>query len=84
VDDHDVAPEEATDVAAVRLVRGLRFDAVVSAHVDDPAAAADVAAAVGQLAAAAAGDDDVQFALGTVEDHELQWYAAQEIAFLLE
>jgi hypothetical protein len=84
VDDHDVAPEEATDVAAVRLVRGLRFDAVVSAHVDDPAAAADVAAAVGQLAAAAAGDDDAQFALGTVEDHELQWYAAQEIAFLLE
>ena len=39
---------------------------------------------VGQLAAAAAGDDDAQFALGTVEDHELQWYAAQEIAFLLE
>lgn len=84
VDDHDVVPDVATDLAAVRLVRGLRFDAVVSAHADDPAAAVDIAAAVAQLEAAAAGDDDAQFALGTAEDHELQWYAAQEIAFLLE
>ena len=28
-------------------------------------------------------DDDVQFAVDGLDDHELQWYAVQEIAFLL-
>ena len=33
--------------------------------------------------AATVDDDDVQFAIGGLDDHELQWYAVQEIAFLL-
>ena len=34
--------------------------------------------------AADLGDPDAEFALGEVEDHELAWYAPQEIPFLLE
>jgi hypothetical protein len=44
---------------------------------------ADVAAARGMVDAADLGDDDAQFAIEGLEDHELQWYAVQEIAFLL-
>jgi hypothetical protein len=35
------------------------------------------------LAAADLGDDDAQFTIEGLDDHELQWYAVQEIAFLL-
>ena len=34
--------------------------------------------------AADAGDEDAQFLVDGVEDHELGWYAAQEIGPLVE
>ena len=34
--------------------------------------------------AADLGDADAEFVLGDAEDHELAWYAAQELPFLLE
>ncbi len=83
VADGAVAFDSGDDPAAVRVVDAVRFDQVVSAHVDDPSAAADVAAAGAQVEAADLGDDDAQFAIEGLEDHELQWYAVQEIAFLL-
>jgi len=56
---------------------------VVSAHVDDPLAAAEIASAVAALPAADQGDDDAQFAVDGAEGHELLWYASQELRFLI-
>lgn len=83
VADGAVVFEQGDDPAAVRVTEAVHFDQVVSAHVDDPSAAADVAAARVLVDAADLGDDDAQFAIEGLEDHELQWYAVQEIGFLL-
>ncbi|HYA51658.1 MAG TPA: hypothetical protein VEG33_10850, partial [Streptosporangiaceae bacterium] len=58
------------------------MDQVVSAHVDDLLAAADIAGAAAALPAADKGDDDAQFAVDGAEGHELLWYASQELGFL--
>jgi len=52
---------------------------VVSGHIDDLAAAADVRAAVEALADADGGDDDARFVVDGAEGHELLWYATQEL-----
>ena len=57
---------------------------VVSGHVDDPAAVADVGEAAAALPAADAGDDDAQFLVDGAEGHELMWYATQELADLVD
>ncbi len=82
----DAAARPAPDVerASVRLSEPVPLRAVVSAHVDDTAAEEDVRRAVAALAAADAGDEDAQFLVDGVEDHELGWYAAQEIDALVE
>jgi hypothetical protein len=82
----DASARPAPDVerAAVRLTEPVALRAVVSAHVDDTAAEDDVRRAVAALAAADAGDEDAQFIVDGVEDHELGWYAAQEIDALVE
>lgn len=71
------------DPAAVRLGAAVTLDAVAAVHVDDPSAESDVAAAAQAVAAADAGDADAQFVVDGLDDHELQWYAVQEIATLL-
>ncbi|MGH3096933.1 MAG: DUF6912 family protein [Streptosporangiales bacterium] len=65
--------------SAVRVGTPIAFDAIVSAHVDDPAAEDDVAAAVEALPAADGGDEDAAFAVDGAEGHELAWYAVQEL-----
>jgi hypothetical protein len=82
----DTAARPAPDVerAAVRLAGPVALRDVVSAHVDDADAADDVRRALAALAAAAAGDEDAQFVVDGVEDHELGWFAAQEIGPLVE
>jgi hypothetical protein len=82
----DAAARPAPDVdrAAVRLHDPVAVSQVVSALVDDPAAVPDVRRALGSLAAADAGDQDAAFVVESVEDHELGWYAAQELAALVE
>jgi len=72
------------DRAAVALSAAVPLRRVESALVDDPSAAEDVRAAIAALAAAEAGDDDAIFTVDAVEDHELGWYAAQELAVLVE
>lgn len=56
---------------------------VVSGHVDDLAAVADVSQAAVALPAADAGDDDAQFLVDGAEGHELLWYATQELGDLV-
>src|SRR5687768_14827263 len=82
----DAAARPAPDVdrAAVRLTGPVTLRDVVSAHVDDTDAADDVRRAVAALPAADTGDGDAQFLVDGVEDHELGWYAAQEIGPLVE
>lgn len=72
------------DDAVVRLPEPLALSSVASVHVDLAAAEDAVAAAVAAVDAADLGDPDAEFVLGDVEDHELAWYAPQEIAFLLD
>ncbi|MEV7599366.1 hypothetical protein AB0O91_18495 [Kitasatospora sp. NPDC089797] len=57
--------------------------AAVHADVADDEVVEDVAAAVAAVAAADAGDQDAQFTVDGAEDHDLLWYATQEIPGLL-
>jgi hypothetical protein len=69
--------------ALVQIGAHVALRDVVSAHVDDPSAASEIAAAIAALPAADAGDEDARFAVDGAEGYELQWYATQEIADLL-
>jgi hypothetical protein len=68
--------------AAVLIAAAVPVTAVAAGHVDEPAAEADVAAAADAIAAADGGDDDASFAVDSAEDHELAWYATQELRYL--
>jgi len=83
VPDAAVRPAAEVDVAAVRLSAPASFADLAAIHVDDLIAADDVAAAAAVLDAAESGDEDARFAVEGLDDHELQWYAVQEIEFLL-
>jgi hypothetical protein len=86
VDVADSAARPAPDLerAAVRLAGPIALRDVVSAHVDDADAIDDVRRAVAALPAADEGDEDAQFLVDGAEDHELGWFAAQEIGPLVE
>jgi len=84
VPDPGARPAPDLDRAAVRLAEPVSLAQVVAALVDDPDAADDVRRAVAALSAAEAGDADAAFTVGSVEDHELAWYAVQELAALVE
>ena len=83
VADGAATPAPDVDRAAVRLAAAVPWSAVDSALVDDPSAADDVAKALAVLVAADAGDDDAAFTVDAVEDHELGWYAVQELSALV-
>ena len=70
--------------ARVLIDQAFPLACLVSAHVDDPEAGADVRAAVEALPAADAGDEDAKFAVDGAEGHELGWYATQELSYLAE
>ncbi|MFF0788187.1 DUF6912 family protein [Streptomyces spiralis] len=79
-------PDRGLDPAAVGEVRvtgTVRLAKAAAVHVDLDDAEADVSAAAEALAAADAGDDDAQFVVDGAEDHELLWYATQEIPNLV-
>ena len=67
----------------VRLGSPVPRGAIASFHVDDREAEADVAAAADAVEEAVAGDPDAQFTVDSAEDHELLWYAPEEIDDLL-
>jgi hypothetical protein len=72
------------DDAVVRLAGPVTYRQVASVHVDLRDAEADVERAAAVIDAADLGDPDAEFVLGDAEDHQLAWYAAQELPFLLE
>jgi hypothetical protein len=81
--------EEATarpdlDDAVVRLAGPVPVTDVVAAYVDNAAAESAVSTAVGVVDEADLGDEDAELAVGDAQDHDLAWYAPQELPFLLE
>ncbi len=80
-------PDRGLDPASlgeVRLRGPVPLAKTAAVHVDAGDAEADVAAAADALGAADQGDDDAQFTVDGAEDHELLWYATQEIPHLVE
>jgi len=80
----DVRQRPDLDNAVVRVGGAVPMSAVASVHVDGADAEDAVLAAAKVVDAADLGDLDAEFALGDAEDHELAWYAPQELPFLLE
>jgi hypothetical protein len=79
-------PDRGLDPAAlgeVRVTGTVPLAKAAAVHVDLDDAEADVAAAAEALEAADRGDDDAQFVVDGAEDHELLWYATQEIPNLV-
>ncbi|WP_328427257.1 DUF6912 family protein [Streptomyces sp. NBC_00443] len=79
-------PDRGLDPAAlgeVRIAGGVALAKAAAVHVDSDDAETDVAAAAEALAAADGGDDDAQFVVDGAEDHELLWFATQEIPNLV-
>jgi hypothetical protein len=72
------------DDAVVRIAAPVTMDDVVAAFVDNAAAEARVKAAVEVIDEADLGDEDAELTVGDAQDHDLAWYAAQELPFLLE
>jgi hypothetical protein len=54
------------------------------AYVDTAGAEPAVAKAIEAVDAADLGDEDAELIVGDALDHELAWYANQELPFLLE
>jgi hypothetical protein len=79
-------PDRGLDPVAlgeVRVAGAVPLAKAAAVHVDAADAEKDVAAAVAALPAADEGDDDAQFVVDGAEDHELLWYATQEIPTLV-
>lgn len=72
------------DDAVVRLGAPVTLDRVIAAYVDNAAAEADVTRAIEAIDAADLGDEDAELVVGDALDHDLAWYAAQELPFLLD
>jgi hypothetical protein len=72
------------DDAVVRLAAPVAIDDVVAAFVDNADAEPAVSAAVAVIDAADLGDEDADLMVGDAQDHDLAWYATQELPFLLD
>ncbi|BBY43705.1 DUF6912 family protein [Mycolicibacterium celeriflavum] len=72
------------DDAVVRLPGPIAFDAVIAVYVDNADAETAVVAAMEVVDEADLGDEDAEFTVGDAQDHDLAWYAPQELPFLLE
>ena len=80
----DVTLRPDLDDAVVRIGAPVTSNDVVAAFVDNAAAEAQVKAAVAVVDAADLGDEDAELTVGDAQDHDLAWYAVQELPFLLE
>jgi hypothetical protein len=77
-------PRPDLDDAVVRLAGPITYDRVIAAYVDNQAAETAVLAAIDAVDAADLGDEDAELTVGDAQDHDLAWYATQELPFLLE
>jgi hypothetical protein len=82
VDDVTYRPD--LDDAVVRLGAPVALDQVVAAYVDNAAAEPAVVKAIEAIDAADLGDEDADLIVGDALDHDLAWYANQELPFLLD
>jgi hypothetical protein len=82
VDDATGRPD--LDDAVVRLSGSIAYDDVIAAYVDNADAEPAVVPAIEAVDAADLGDEDAEFIVGDAQDHDLAWYAPQELPFLLE
>jgi hypothetical protein len=84
VPDDSIRPVPERDRGAVDVLTDVRLSAVAAAHVDEAEAATVVARAASLVAAADAGDEDAELAVGDAEDLDLLWYATQELPDLTQ
>jgi hypothetical protein len=82
VDDTKYRPD--LDDAVVRLGAPVTIDQVVAAYVDNAAAEPAVTRAIEVIDAGDLGDEDAELIVGDALDHDLAWYANQELPFLLD
>jgi hypothetical protein len=73
---------ERESLGEVRIGGPLPMSKAAAVHMDSDDAVEDVTAAAGALGAADMGDEDARFTVDGAEDHELLWYATQEIPHL--
>ncbi|MEE1937834.1 hypothetical protein V1L54_00090 [Streptomyces sp. TRM 70361] len=79
-------PDRGLDPSAVgevRIGRSVPLAKAAAVHADGADAEAAVAAAAAALGAADQGDEDARFTVDGADDHELLWYATQEIENVL-
>jgi hypothetical protein len=82
VDDVKFRPD--LDDAVVRLGAPVAIGQVIAAYVDNVGAEQDVTKAIEVIDAADLGDEDADLIVGDAQDHDLAWYANQELPFLLD
>jgi hypothetical protein len=82
VDDVKFRPD--LDDAVVRLGAPVAIDQVIAAYVDNSGAEDAVTKALAVIDAADLGDEDADLIVGDAQDHDLAWYANQELPFLLD
>ncbi|MFT3661385.1 MAG: hypothetical protein QM809_08275 [Gordonia sp. (in: high G+C Gram-positive bacteria)] len=80
----DAVPRPDLDDAVVKISGPVALDQVVAVHVDGADAESAVRAAAAVIDDADLGDEDAELVLGDAEDHDLGWYATQELPFLLD
>jgi hypothetical protein len=80
----DVKYRPDLDDAVVRLGAPVTIEQVVAAYVDNADAERAVVKAIEVIDAADLGDEDAELVVGDALDHDLAWYANQELPFLLE
>jgi hypothetical protein len=80
----DLTPRPDLDDAVVRLSGPIALADVIAAYVDNGDAQTAVLAAIEAIDEADLGDEDAEFVVGDAQDHDLAWYASQELPFLLE
>ena len=72
------------DDSVVRLAGPIDVTDVIAVYVDNASAEPAVAAAIEVVDLADLGDEDAELTVGDAQDHDLAWYASQELPFLLE
>ena len=79
----EVAIGEAA-LASLRLLSGEPAGELAAVYVDNAAAEPAVRAAIDVIDDADLGDEDAELTVGDAQDHDLAWYATQELPFLLD
>ena len=72
------------DDAVVRLAGPVALSEVIAAYLDNADAEPAVRQAIDVVDAADLGDEDAELTVGDAQDHDLAWYAPQELPFLLD